>query len=273
MKSFNINYVEALITKFYNYVPTLVLGLITLLFGLLIVSIFEKSLRKILTKRQLDVSLVSFISSSLKILLQVSVVISVLGILGIKTTSFIALLGSAGLAIGLALQGSLSNFAGGFLILILKPFKTGDFIEAQGHSGTVDSISVFVTKLKTPDNKVIFIPNGPLANGSIINYSHEDRRRVDFIFGIGYGDDIKKAKDTILSEISNHPKVLNDPEPFIAVSQLADSSVNITVRAWSLKEDYWDVYFNGLEKVKYALDKENISIPYPQTELHINNPT
>jgi small conductance mechanosensitive channel len=245
------------------------LALVTLILGLGVASWVTKLVSKALTRKNVDISLAKFLSSIVGVLLKVVVFLSVLGILGIKTTSFIAILGSAGLAVGLALQGSLSNFAGGVLIIILKPFKVGDVIEAQGHVGCVDEVNIFVTKLKTPDNKVILIPNGPLANGSIVNITAEPTRRVDFTFGVGYGDDLRKAKEVIQKTILADSRVLQDPAPFIAVSELADSSVNFVVRVWAKTEDYWGVYFDGLENVKLALDENQISIPFPQTDLYI----
>jgi small conductance mechanosensitive channel len=189
--------------------------------------------------------------------------------LGVETTSFVAILGGAGLAVGLALQGSLANFAGGVLILIFKPFKVGDFIEAQGHSGTVKEIALFNTILNTPDKKTVIIPNGAVSNGSITNYSAEEMRRVDFLFGIGYEDDLKKAKDIIWDELKKDDRILSEPESLVVISELADSSVNITVRVWCKTEHYWPIYFNIIENVKLAFDAASISIPFPQQELHV----
>jgi small conductance mechanosensitive channel len=188
---------------------------------------------------------------------------------GIATTSFVAILGAAGLAIGLALQGSLANFAGGVLILLFKPFKVGDYIEAQGYSGTVNEIQIFNTILKSLDNKTIIIPNGNLSNDCITNYSTEPLRRVDFVFGIGYEDDIKKAKEVLLTIIKSDSRVLKEPEPFVSIGELGDSSVNFTVRVWCNKEAYWDVYFDMFEKVKLEFDKQGISIPFPQRDVHL----
>ena len=189
--------------------------------------------------------------------------------IGIETTSFIAVLGAAGLAIGLALQGSLSNFAGGVLVLMFRPYKVGDFIDAQGVMGTVHEIQIFNTILKTPDNKVIIVPNGAISNGIITNFSMEATRRVDFVFGIGYSDDIAKAKATIERLISEDGRALSDPEPQIVVSELADSSVNITTRVWVNASDYWGLFFDLTEKVKLTFDQEGISIPFPQRDVHV----
>ena len=184
--------------------------------------------------------------------------------------SFVAILGAAGLAIGMALSGTLQNFAGGVLILILKPFKVGDFIETQGHSGKVRSIQICNTVINTGDNKRIILPNGPVATGSLINYSAEDKRRVDMLFSIGYNDDIDQAKGIILKLIEADSRVDNDPEPFIAVKELADSSVNIVVRVWSDAGDYWGIFYDMQENVKKAFDADGISIPYPQSDVHMH---
>jgi small conductance mechanosensitive channel len=199
------------------------------------------------------------------------VYISALGMLGIEMTSFIAILGAAALAVGMALSGTLQNFAGGVMILLFKPFKVGDVIDAQGYVGTVQQIQIFVTILTTPDNKTILIPNGPLSNGSMVNFSTQERRRVDMTFGIGYGDDLDKAYEVLKRLINADERILRDPEPFMALSELADSSVNITVRLWVNASDYWAVYFRMNEEVYKSFDKEGISIPYPQRDIHIYN--
>ena len=182
-----------------------------------------------------------------------------------------AVLGAAGLAVGMALQGSLANFAGSVLIMIFKPYKKGDFIEAQGHSGIVEEIQIFNTILKTPDNRVILVPNGALSGGSIVNFSAKDTRRVDMTFGIGYNDDIDKAKAVLSSLIEADTRIMKDPAPFIQVSELADSSVNFAVRVWCQSADYWGIFFAMQENVKKAFDKEGISIPYPQRDIHVFN--
>jgi small conductance mechanosensitive channel len=197
------------------------------------------------------------------------VYITALGMLGVEMTSFIAILAAAGLAVGMALSGTLQNFAGGVMILLFKPFKKGDFIEAQGHSGTVNEIQIFMTILKTPDNKTIMIPNGPLSTGSLTNYSREPRRRVDWTIGIGYGDDVDKAYEVIRRLLDGDDRILDDPEPFIAVKELADSSVNFTVRAWVNASDYWGVFFRMNEEVYKTFDKEGLNIPYPQSDVHL----
>jgi len=263
--------IESFTTKLYAFAPKLVSGLLILLIGLYIVSLVTKHLRKYLLKSQIEEELAHFLSKILKVILQVTVFISVLSILGVKTSSFIAILGSAGLAIGLALQGSLSNLAGGVLILLLKPFSLGNFIEYSGHMGTVESIDIFTTKIRTADNKLIIIPNGPLANGVVINYSAKETRRNEWVLGIGYNDDIEKAKKIIADYLATHDKIHAEPQPFIAVKELADSSVNLVVRAWSGKDDLWPVHHQVLEDLKILFDKEGISIPFPQRDLHVHN--
>jgi len=185
-------------------------------------------------------------------------------------TSFIALIGAAGLAVGMALSGSLQNFAGGVMILLFKPFKAGDFIEAQGYSGVVKEIQIFNTLLTTPDNKIVILPNGGLSGSSMVNYSALPTRRVDFSFGTGYNDDIDQAKEVLQKIIDSDTRILKDPEAFVAVGELADSSVNFTVRVWVNAADYWGVYFDMQEKVKKEFDANNLSIPYPQTDVHLH---
>ena len=204
-----------------------------------------------------------------EVVFKVALLISVVAFLGIPTTSFVAIIGSVGLAIGLSLQGSLANFAGGFLILMLKPFKSGDFITGAGHSGTVQEIQIFYTRLLTPDNKLIIVPNAQLSNDSIINFSSSDTRRLDLQLGVGYTQDIDKVKEVIQSVLSCHPSILKDPEPFIRLAEWADSSINFTVRVWVRKEDFWATHFDLLEEMKKAFDKENIEIPFPKMDVYI----
>lgn len=253
-----------------KYGPNLVYAIVTLIVGFWIINAFVKFLKRTMTKRNVDPSLVPFTASLANVLLKAMLLISVAQMVGIQTTSFIAVLGAAGLAIGLALQGSLANFAGGVLILLFKPYKVGDVIDAQGFLGTVKGIQIFNTIINTPDNKKIIIPNGSLASGPITNFSAEDYRRVDMDFGIGYGDDIKKAKDILAKLIAEDTRILNEPAaPFIAVKELGDSSVNLVVRAWAKTEDYWGIYFDMQESVKLTFDKEKISIPFPQRDVHL----
>lgn len=251
-----------------EYGPQLILALVTLFIGLWVIKFILKGFTRFIAKREIDPSLQPFLKSFVGMLLKTLLVISVMGMIGIEMTSFIAILGAVGLAVGMALSGTLQNFAGGVMILIFKPFKVGDFIEAQGYNGTVKEIQIFNTILTTPDNKTIIIPNGGLSTSSMVNYSTEPKRRVDFLFGIGYDDDIDHAKEVLKNIIKKDKRVLKDPEPFIAVKELADSSVNIVVRAWVNAADYWSLFFDTQELVKKTFDKEGISIPYPQQEVH-----
>ncbi len=254
-----------------EYGPPLLLAIVTLVIGLWVIKGMTRGMRKLFEKRDLEASLRPFLLGMFNILLKALLVISVMGMIGIEMTSFIAILGAAGLAIGMALSGTLQNFAGGVMILVFKPYKVGDFIEAQGYSGSVKAIQIFNTILTTPDNKTIIIPNGGLSNSSLINYSTAPRRRVDFTFGIGYSDDIDKAKAVLLELANENKNVLDDPAPFVAVSALADSSVNFTLRVWVESENYWNVFFNLNEKVKKRFDADGISIPFPQRDVHIYN--
>jgi small conductance mechanosensitive channel len=197
------------------------------------------------------------------------VIIAALNKLGVQTASFIAVVGAAGLAIGLALQGSLANFAAGVLMIIFRPFRAGDFIEGAGTAGTVEEVQIFTTQLKTPDNKTIIIPNANILGDNIVNYSTKGSRRVDMVFGIGYEDDIDKARGIILDILQNDQRVYKDPAPVAYLSELADSSVNFTVRCWSKADDYWDVFFETTEKVKKRFDAEGVSIPFPQRDVHL----
>jgi len=220
-------------------------------------------------KGDVDVTLVSFAGNLIYVALLAFVIIAALGQLGIQTTSFIAILGAAGLAVGLALQGSLANFAAGVLMVIFRPFQVGDFIEGAGVAGTVEEIQIFTTQLKTPDNKTIIIPNAKMTEGNITNYSNKGTRRVDLIFGIGYGDDIDKARNLIQDELSREKRILPEPAPQIVVVELAESSVNFAVRPWVNAGDYWNVYFDLTENVKKRFDAEGITIPFPQRDIHV----
>lgn len=252
------------------YLPKLALALVTLIVGFWIIGKVVSLVRNAMIKRGGDPTLQNFLGSLVSILLKVVLLISVAGMIGVQTTSFVAILGAAGLAVGLALQGSLANFAGGVLLLLFRPFKVGDFVEMQGHTGVVNSIQIFNTVLKSLDNKTIILANGPVAGGAIVNYSTEEKRRVDFTFGIGYSDDIDKAKAVLAKLIDNDKRIINEPAaPFVAVSELADSSVNFVVRVWCNAADYWGIYFDMQENVKKAFDAENISIPFPQTDVHL----
>ncbi len=263
-------YADTAINLAIEYVPSVLLAIIVLIVGLWVIKRVVGVLRRTLEGRQADATLARFLCSLSSVGLKALLLISVASMVGIETTSFVALLGAAGLAIGLALQGSLSNFAGGVLVLLFKPYKVGDFVEAQGVSGTVCDIQIFNTVLKTPDNKVIIVPNGAISNGVITNYSMEDTRRVDLLFGIGYDDDISQARGVITGLIDSDGRILKEPAPLVVVSELADSSVNFTVRVWVASGDYWGVYFDLTERAKVAFDAAGISIPYPQTDVHLH---
>ena len=265
------NYYDKIVDLILLYGPKLVGAILVWIVGAIVIKGLVKGFEKLLTKRDVDVSLRPFLKGIVSTLLKVMLAISVLGMLGIEMTSFIAILGSAGLAVGMALSGTLQNFAGGVMILIFKPFKNGDFIEAQGHAGIVSEIQIFNTILKTPDNKTIIIPNGGLSTSSMVNYSNEEMRRVDWTFGIGYGDKTDDAK-VVLEKLMNEDKrILTTPEPpFVAVSELGDSSVNFAVRAWVKSENYWGVFFDMNEKVYNTFDKEGLNIPYPQMDVHVH---
>ncbi len=264
------NYYQMGVDLIWRIGPQLLWALATLFVGTWIIKLINRFAGKAMEKGNVDLSLRKFIASLLSIGLKILLLISVAGMLGIATASFVAVIGAAGLAVGLALQGSLANFAGGVLILLLKPFKVGDVIEAQGYVGKVDQIQIFNTILKTADNKTVILPNAAVSNGNITNYSTEPRRRVDMTFGIGYDDDLLKAKQILQKMTEEDERILKDPAPTVVVSELADSSVNFAVRVWVKAEDYWNVFFDFQEKVKLTFDKEGISIPYPQQDVHLH---
>lgn len=237
--------------------------------GRIVIGILTKAVRKMMERSDVDATLTKFVVSLTKMGLLTLLVIIIIDQLGMQTASFAAVIAAAGLAIGLALQGSLSNFAAGVMLMIFRPFKAGDYVEAGGSSGAVESVQIFVTVFKTPDNKKVIIPNAQITSGNITNYSAHDTRRVDMVFGIGYGDDIKKAKQLLEKILSEDDRVLKDPAPMVAVSELGDSSVNFVVRPWVKTADYWTVYFDMHQKVKETFDAEGISIPFPQTDVHL----
>lgn len=258
-----------ILTYVDKYGIALLTAIAVLVLGFWVVKLITKAVKKALTKSNIDPSLRGFLVSLISWSLKALVVITALGQLGVKTTSFVAIIGAAGLAVGLALQGSLANFAGGALILLFKPFRVGDLIEAQGAIGVVKEIQIFVTKIITPDSKEVIIPNGALSNGNITNFSSTGKLRVDLTVGISYGDDIEKAKTVIMDTLLADDKVMKDPAPTVAVGELGDSSVNILVRPYATVENYWDVYFNSLQNVKIALDNSGIEIPFPQQVNHV----
>lgn len=264
-----MEYLEKLWDLVLEFSPMIITALVILIVGLIIIRLITRMAKKVMRKRGLDETLQNFLSNLVGWILKILLFVTVIAKLGVATTSFAAILAAAGLAIGLALQGSLSNFAGGVLIMIFKPFKIGDLIEGQGELGVVKEIEIFTTKLLTPTNKEVIIPNGALSNGNIINYSSEGILRVDLTIGVSYDADIKQTKMVLMEVLKSNPKVLQDPEPTVNVSELADSSVNFAVRPWSTVADYWDVYFGITEACKEALDKAGIEIPYPhQVEIH-----
>ena len=252
-----------------TYGGKLLLALITLLIGLWLIGKLNKILRKAFEMRSFDQTLQSFLANLIGMVLKVLLLITVISMLGVQMTSFIALLGAAGLAIGMALSGTMQNFAGGVMLLIFKPFKVGDFIEAQGYMGTVKEVQIFHTILNTPDKKTVIIPNGGLSTGSLTNFSTEPIRRVDWTFGISYTDNIDKAREIILSIVNADERVHKDPAPFVGLINLGDSSVDLVTRVWADAVNYWDLFFEINEKVKKEFDKQGISIPFPQTDVHI----
>ncbi len=237
--------------------------------GRWVAKIVRKLLQRVMTKSKVDSTLVTFTANLAYIALLAFIIIAALGQLGIQTTSFIAVLGAAGLAVGLALQGSLSNFAAGFLLIIFRPFKVGDLIEGAGVFGVVEAIQIFTTQLKTADNKTVIVPNAKLTDDNIVNWTVKGTRRVDMVMGIGYEDDIDKARSLMADIIAADDRILKDPAPQISVSELADSNVNFVVRPWVKVEDYWGVYFALTEKIKKSFDANGISIPYPQRDVHV----
>ena len=244
-------------------------ALVVLIIGMWVAKIIKKGITKLMEKRSVDSTLISFATSLLHVALQIFVVIAALAKLDINTTSFIAILGAAGLAIGLALQGSLSNFAAGVLMIIFKPITVGDFVEAGGTMGSVVEISIFTTILNTPDNKKVIVPNSKVMGDNITNFNANGTRRVDLVAGISYGDDIDKAKTVLEGILAADERILKDPAPTVAVVEMADSSVNLVVRPWVNGADYWGVYFGTTETIKKRFDEEGISIPFPQQDVHL----
>lgn len=251
-------------------IKNIAFALITLIIGLMVIKWIANRLSRYMVKSSIDSNLKPFILSLANVTLKGFLAIFIVSILGIDTSSIVASLAAVGFAIGLALQGSLSNFAGGILLLFLKPFKVGDYIEANGYQGTVKQMQILNTELVTPDNKVIYIPNGTLSNASIVNYSVNDTRRVDFTFGVGYDIDSVKVKQVLKEIVDNHPNILGEPEPLIKMSEHGDSTVVYVVKVWVNAIDYWTVYYDIIEMVKNRFDEENISIPYPQMDVHFD---
>ncbi|MBU2972547.1 mechanosensitive ion channel [Pseudoalteromonas sp. C2R02] len=269
----SITQLESLSVKIYDLAlelaPKLALAIITLLVGLWIIKGLTKVLKVSMERSKVDPTLIPFMGSLVSWMLKVLLFISVASMIGIATTSFVAVLGAAGLAVGLALQGSLANFAGGVLIMIFKPYKVGDLIKSQGHLGVVKEVQIFNTILLSPQSKQIIIPNGAVSNGSIVNYTVEGLIRVDLTVGVSYDADIDQTKAVLMDVLKNNDRVLKDPAPFVGVSEMADSSVNFAVRPHCHPEHYWDVYFEVNESMKKALDKNAIAIPFPQRDVHL----
>ena len=262
-------YIEIAINYGIEYGVRILGAIAIFLIGKWIAGKISSLLGKLMNRGNVDSTLTAFIMSIINILLMVVVVLAAVKNLGVDTTSFIAILGAAGLAIGLALQGTLGNIGSGVILILFRPFTVGNFISVGGESGTVESITLFNTTLLTPDNKVVLIPNGTVASGNITNYSKKTTRRVDFVFGIGYEDNLKLAKTTLQNIVDADERILKDPASFIGVGELGDSSVNFTVRVWVKAEDYWGVHFDTIEKVKLTFDEKGISIPYPQMDIHL----
>ena len=252
----------------WNVLPNLLLAIFLLIAGLYVVQFINKMVRKFFLKKDYDLALESFLQSFISIALKIVLFVLVITQLGVQTTSLAAILGAAGLAIGLALQGSLSNFAGGVLILLFKPFKVGDFISAQGVDGTVREITIFTTKITTFGNQLAIVPNGKLSNDNIINYNAQDTRRDKIDIGIGYGSNIKKAKEILLQICADKETILKEPAPEVYVGELGDSSVNLTLRFWANNSDFWAAHFYVMEEAKIRFDAEGIEIPFPQRVMH-----
>jgi small conductance mechanosensitive channel len=265
---------ENITAKLMDYVaiygPKLLTAVLIVVIGRIIVGIITSFVRKIMSKSSVEETLTKFVGSLIKAFLLTIVFIAALNSLGVQTTSLVAIVGAAGLAVGLALQSSLSNFSAGVMLIIFHPFKAGDFVEAGGATGLIEEVRIFNTTMKTVDNKIIIIPNGNIIGNNITNYSAEDTRRVDMVFGIGYDDDIKKAKEIFQRLLTEDNRILKEPESTVAVSELGDSSVNFVVRPWVKTEDYWDVFFDFHENVKLTFDSEGVSIPYPQQDVHMH---
>jgi small conductance mechanosensitive channel len=273
MELFDPQTIQTLIEKGIAYLSIhglkILIAFVIFVIGRLIAKKIAELSRTLMIKAHMDETLRTFLRNLIYYVLLAAVIIAAIGQAGINVTSFLAILGAAGLAVGLALKDSLSNFAAGIMLIMLKFFKKGDYITAAGKSGTVSAINIFNTLMTTPDNKVIIIPNASILSDTIINFSANETRRVDLVMGIGYDDDLLKAKELLVKIVSEDSRILPEPAPLIAVSELADSSVNFVVRPWVKASDYWPVYYALTEKVKLAFDQEGISIPYPQTDVHL----
>lgn len=262
---------EGALEKLWEHLPSIIIAVLTLVLGFILAKAVAKLVVKGMRKRGMDPSVYRFVETIVKVMIMVVVVISALSSLGVNISSFIAALASVGVAIGLGLQNSVSQFASGIMIIFNKPFKKGDFVEIKGVSGSVSEINIMYTVLLSPDNKRIIMPNSDITSNHIINYSAEENRRCDLTFSISYADDISKAKSIVLSQVAQLETVLNDPEPVVLVSAQEASSVQLTLRCWCLNDNYWDVYFSLQENIKLAFDENNISIPFNQLDVHVIN--
>lgn len=262
--------INSLVTQGAALGWTLIKALLIFIIGRLIINLVNKIVRRILSKRNIEPSVKTFVGSLVNVVLTILLIVSVVGALGVETTTFAALLASAGVAIGMALSGNLANFAGGLIILLFKPYKVGDYIEYQNQSigGTVREVQIFHTILTTVDNKMIYIPNGSLSSGVVINFSNQTTRRVDWTFSVDYGEDYEKVRSVIESVIAGDPRVFNDPAPFIALHALASSSVNVVVRVWVDSGDYWNVYFDINKEIYKTFNEQGINFPFPQLTVH-----
>ncbi len=265
-----MKYTDLAITYTSEYGLKIIAALLIFVIGKWAVKKVTALIKTVMQKAEVDETLIEFSESVIYFMLLLMVAMAALNALGVNTTSFVAILGAASLAIGLALQGSLANIGAAVLIIIFRPFKVGDFVEAGGAMGTVEDVNLFSTIIAPVDNRTIIVPNASIVSGNIINYSNKPERRVDHVFGIGYDDDLRLAKSTLLEIIKADDRILSEPEPFVAVGELGDSSVNFTVRVWTGTDDYWGVYFDMIETVKLTFDEKGISFPYPQMDIHTN---
>lgn len=270
---FSVSRLDELIDRLYdvslNAGKHIIAALLVLMVGRLLVKLLNRLVAKMLDRRHIDVGVQSFLRSAVNILLTTLLVVSVIGALGINTTSFAALLASAGVAVGMALSGNLQNFAGGIVVLLFKPYKVGDWIESQGVEGSVVEIQIFHTILRTADNKIVFVPNGSMSTAVVTNYSREATRRLQWTVGVDYGEDVERVKVIVAEVLKNEPRILTTPQPLIVVEALADSSVNIMVRVWVKQEDYWDVHYEMYQKIYDSFNAAGINFPYPQQTIHI----
>ena len=247
----------------------IIAAVVIFIVGRFIIKLINRLVASILQRRHIEISVQTFLSSLVNIILTILLIITVIGALGVNTTSFAALIASAGVAIGMALSGNLQNFAGGLIILLFKPYRVGDFIDVCGVQGTVSAVQIFHTILLTPDNKAVYLPNGSTSSSTITNYSRENKRRIEWTFGIDYGEDVGRARTAILSVITADARILPDPAPFVAVGGLSDSSVDIIVRVWVPTEEYWNVYYDMHQRVYETFNEQKINFPYPQQTVHL----